>query len=167
MAGSIKTGLALIGLLFSAQSSFGAWDDPPLVNTVQAAMGNLSMNFGMPGVHQQIALFLVNSNDPAGFHVEFTFANKGNFKVGTRQFAMSNVVLSEVSGTLGPGLTAPNNTPLTIDAGTGIATWTPAGTPAGATDNYLIAIYADWADQSSKLAGYYMENITAVIVSGP
>jgi hypothetical protein len=167
MVKSIYRGIALIGLLCSADSALGAWDDPPLINTVQSAMGNVALNFGSAGVHQQLALFIVNSNDSAGFHVDFTFANKGYFKVGTRQFAMSNVVVSEVSGTLGTGLTAPVNYPLTIDAGTGVATWTPPGTPTAATENYIVAIYVDWSDQSSKMAGFYLENITATIVSGP
>ncbi|MDB5106374.1 MAG: hypothetical protein JWP91_4063 [Fibrobacteres bacterium] len=167
MIKSIKTGLVMVATLCIAPSR-AAWTDPPLVNTIQSATANLGLNFGSPGIRQQIALFVVNSNDSTGFHVTFTFTNKGFFKVGARQFAMSNIVLSSVSGTLGAGLAAPADMALSVNPGTGVATWNPTSVPpTSATDNYLIAIYADWADQSARLAGFYQETITATIVSGP
>jgi hypothetical protein len=156
--------MALLVLLNHARAD---WDDPPLVNTVQASTGVVSLNFGSQGSRQQIAIFVVNSNDPAGFHIDFTFANKGLFKSGTRTFAMSGVMLDAVGGTLGPGLTPLNDLALTVDGTTGIATWSPGGTPTGATEDFVIAIYANWADQSALLAGFYQENISAVVVSGP
>ncbi len=166
MVKTLKAALVLVGILGSLPAS-AAWDDPPLVNTVDPAANNLSLNFSSPGVHQQVALFVVNSNDAAGFHLTFTFANKGNFKVGTRQFPLLNVVLNAVSGTLGTGLASPANDPLVINPGTGIATWSSTGVPTSATDSYLIEIDADWADQSTGIAGFYLENITASIGSGP
>lgn len=161
----LKAGLPLALLLLPIQIR-AAWDDPPTINSVQAATGNLSINFGMPGVHQQIAIFVVNSNDASGFHIDFTFANKGNFKTGTRQFPMTSVTVAKYGGTLGAGLD-PAEASLTIDGTTGIATWSPSGTPASATDNCVIAIYASWADHSSGMAGFYLESISASIVSGP
>jgi hypothetical protein len=161
----LKAGLFMAAILLPLQTR-AAWDDPPILNSVQAATGNLSINFGMPGVHQQIAIFLVNSNDPAGFHIDFTFANKGFFKTGTRQFAMTSVRVAKYGGTLGTGLD-PAEATLTVDGTTGVATWFPSGTPSSATDNCVIAIYASWADHSSGMAGFYLESITASIVSGP
>lgn len=157
----------LLALTLGWGPAYSAWDDPPLVNTALSTTGVVGLNFGMPGTRQQIAMFLISSNDPAGFHVVFNFANKGTFKSGSRTFSMSNVCVTGISGTLGTGLVPPNQYALTIDAGTGNATWTPTGgLPTGATDTYLIGIFADWADQSGMIAGFYQENITATVVSG-
>lgn len=166
MLEKMKT-ILLLAVLACANPCWAQWDDPPHVNTVQATTGIVNLNFGMGGDRQQIGIFIVNSNDPAGFHVDFTFANKGMFKTGSRQFSMSGVVLSPMGGTLGSGLGVPSDYSLSVDGTTGIATWSPGGTPGSATVNYIVAIYADWADQSSLLAGFYQENISAVIVSGP
>ena len=159
-------GMLMAALLFpmQARADFGV---APIVNTIQGATSIFNLNFGMPGVRQQIAVFVINSNDDAGFHVDFTFANKGYFKTGTRQFAMTSVILSQYGGTLGAGFVPMTDVALTIDPGTGIATWIPSGTPTASTDNLVVAIYASWADHSSGLAGFYLENITASIASGP
>jgi hypothetical protein len=161
-----KSALIMFGMLLPAEC-WSAWDDPPWENTVQAITPSVNLNFGAPGVRQQVQLFLVNSNDPAGFHINFTFANKGKFLCGTREVPMTSVVLDVVSGTLGTGLAVPHDFSLVIDAGTGVATWSPTGTPTSATVNYLVAIYASWTDHSSSLAGFYQESIVPVIVSGP
>jgi hypothetical protein len=169
MVKTLKKCLA-VAVSIGLANAWAAWDDAPLVNTAQASTSSLSLNFGQLGVHQQIGLFMINSNDNTGFHVNFTFANKGYFKAGVRQFALKNIVLSRLSGTLGTNLDEANNTPLTVDAGTGVATWNPVGlggAPVSATENYLVAIYADWDDQSSGLAGFYQESISATMISGP
>jgi hypothetical protein len=89
------------------------------------------------------------------------------FKSGPRTFSMTNVVMDPLGGTLGAGLTVPNELSLTIDGTSGIATWSPTGTPTSSTENYIIAIYANWADQSAQLAGFYQEIISAAVASGP
>jgi hypothetical protein len=145
---------------------WAAWDDPPLVNKAEAITGVLNLNFGMPGNRQQIAMFLINSNDPNGFHVDFTFLNKGRFKSGTRSFGISNVTIVKMGGTLGPGFTPLTETALSVDGTTGIATWTPSGTPTGATEDLVVGIFANWLDQSDLLAGFYQENVSAVVATG-
>ena len=160
--------ILFLALALGLEPAWAAWDDPPLVNTVQATTGVVGLNFGMPGRKQQIAMFLVNSNDPAGFHVEFTFANKGYFKSGVRSIPMTNVVVTRVGGIMGLTLDPPNDYSLTVNAVTGIATWSPTGgPPTSATDMLVIGIFVDWPDESGMISGFYQENITAVIVSGP
>ncbi len=140
--------------------------DTPLINTYQGT-SNINLNFTSSGTHQQIALFLISSNDPAGFHVTFTFQNKGFFKVGSRQFAMTSIVLNKVSGTLGTGLTEPANMPITLD-GAGAWTWHPTPpAPTTETDGYLVEIAVDWANPATGLAGFYQERITCSVASGP
>ena len=157
---------AVLFTIVCLTSPWAAWDDQPLYNKIEAITGVLNLNFGMPGSRQQIAMFLINSNDPDGFHVDFTFLNKGSFKSGTRSFGMSNVTIVRMGGTLGSGFTPLTETPLTVDGTTGIATWTPSGTPIGATEDLVVGIFANWLDQSNLLAGFYQENISAVVVSG-
>jgi hypothetical protein len=158
---------ALMALLVLLNHARADWGDPLVVNTVQASAGAVNLSFGSQGTRQQLAIFVVNSNDPAGFHIDFTFANKGVFKSGPRTFSMTNVVMDPLGGTLGAGLTVPNELSLTIDGTSGIATWSPTGTPTSSTENYIIAIYANWADQSAQLAGFYQEIISAAVASGP
>jgi hypothetical protein len=140
--------------------------DTPLINTAQTT-SNINLNFTAAGTHQQIALILIHSNDPAGFHVVFTFQNKGFFTVGTRQFAMTSIVLNKVSGTIGSGLTDPVDMPIVLD-GAGTWTWSPSPPlPTTETDGYLLEIAVNWANPASGLAGFYQERITCTIVSGP
>ncbi|HKP98462.1 MAG TPA: hypothetical protein VJ385_22215 [Fibrobacteria bacterium] len=147
--------------------AFGALGDIPTVNTVQNTGSNLSLNLTAAGTHQQLGLFLVNSNDATGFHITFSFQNKGFFKAGTRQIALTNIVLNKVSGTLGGGLVEPINTPIVLD-GSGNWTWSPCPpAPTTETDSYFVEIAADWTDASGGIAGFYYEKINAVIVSGP
>ncbi|MEO7425130.1 MAG: hypothetical protein ABI036_08075, partial [Fibrobacteria bacterium] len=152
--------------LLSQTGVHAALGDLPVTNTVQS-ISSVNLNFGTAGSHQQLGLFLINSNDVTGFHITFTFQNKGFFKSGTRQFAMTNLVLNKISGTYGWGAGAePVNVAITLD-GAGSWTWTPGGVPSAETDAFLVEIAADWADQSSGIAGFYMEKVTPVIVSGP
>lgn len=155
----------LVGILLPLRS-FAALGDSPTVNTVQTT-STLGLGFSAAGTHQQLGLFLINSNDPAGFHITFTFQNKGFFKSGAHQFAMTNLVLNKVSGTLGAGLAEPIDIPITLDAG-GNWTWSPSPpAPTTETDSYFVEIAADWSDPSGGIAGFYLEKITPVIVSGP
>jgi hypothetical protein len=161
---------AAVFAIFSATLGSGlphaALGDSPTVNTVQGT-SNINLNFAAAGTHQQLGLFLINSNDATGFHITFTFQNKGIFKAGTRQIALTNIVLNKVGGTLGGGLTEPVNVPVTLD-GSGSWTWSPCPpAPTTETDNYFVEISADWADPSGGIAGFYHEKIDATIVSGP
>ncbi|MDB5050412.1 MAG: hypothetical protein JWO30_3483 [Fibrobacteres bacterium] len=153
--------LLLLGL--GMTSAWPAWYDNP-VNSVVGVYGNVSLNFAAVGTGQQVALFMVNSNDPAGFHLVFNFSNGGLFQTGSRHFTLSNPTVVAVSGHLGTGLTPPADPSITPLAG--VATWRPTGTPSDATDTYLISVVADWSNQSAQMAGFYFENITASIVSG-
>jgi hypothetical protein len=145
-----------------AQADLG---DIPLVNQLQGT-SVFNLNFTQPGAGQQVAVFLVNSNDPDGFSVTFTFSNLGRFGSGGNSFAMSTFVLNGIDGTLGAGLTAPANQSFTLD-GSGSWTWSPGNSPTTETVNYLIEIKVNWTDQSSSLAGLYRETINAVITGGP
>lgn len=158
----------LVFMVFAGFPGLGlavaALGDLPLTNTVQTT-SVINLNFTAAGTHQQVALILVNSNDPAGFHVTFTFQNRGNFTVGARSFPMSNIVLNGLSGTLGGGLAPPANMPVTLD-GAGTWSWSP-GVPTTETDAYLLEIAVDWANPSGGLAGFYQERISCTIASGP
>lgn len=138
--------------------------DLPLVN-MQQGTSNISLNLENAGTHQQLGLFLINSNDPLGFHVTFTFANRGNFQAGARQIPITNLVLNKISGTLGTSPTDPVNVPITLD-GSGSWTWSP-GVPTVETENLLVEIAGDWAGESGRIAGFYRESITCVVASGP
>ncbi len=153
-----------LAITLGASQASAALGDSPLVNTIQGT-SNINLNFSSSGTHQQIGIFVISSNDPAGFHVTFTFANKGAFKVGTRSFTMTNLVLNKISGTLGGGLTEPANDPIVLD-GSGSWTWSP-GVPSSETDAYLVEIDANWPDPSSGIAGFYLERITCTIAHGP
>lgn len=139
--------------------------DLPLVNQLQG-ISVFNLNFTQPGSGQQVAVFLVNSNDPDGFSVNFTFSNLGRFGSGGNSFAMSTFVLNGIDGTLGSGLAVPTNQSFTLD-GSGTWTWSPGNSPTTETVNYLIEIKVSWTDQSSSLAGLYRETINAVITGGP
>jgi hypothetical protein len=158
----LLTSLVLAGTLGPGRL-LAALGDIPVINTVQGT-STINLNFAAPGAHQQIGLFLINSNDSTGFHITFTFTNNGNFKSGARQFAMTSLVLNKISGTLGGGLTQPVNLPITLSGGSW--TWSP-GVPTTETDNYLVEIAVSWTDQASGIAGFYQEKITAIIASGP
>lgn len=162
-----RTALAGVLLLLgpgigTVQADLG---DIPLINQLQGT-SVFNLNFTQPGANQQVAVFLVNSNDPDGFSVTFTFSNLGRFGAGNNSFAMTTFVLNGIDGTLGAGLAAPVNQSFTLDGG-GSWTWSPGNSPTTETVNYLVEIKVGWADQSSSLAGLYRETINAVITGGP
>src|SRR5438046_700929 len=96
----VTFGLILIGIL--------SWTEAgATVNTIQTVSSSVNLNFGTGGVKQQIQMFLVNSDDPAGFHLTFTFSNKGKFISGPREITMTSIVLNKVGGTIGAGLNDP------------------------------------------------------------
>jgi hypothetical protein len=156
--------LLLFGLI-QPPTTWALLGDLPAVNSAQGT-SVINLNFGTPGSNQQIALFLINSNTVAGFHLTFNFFNLGNFKIGTRQFPMTALKLNKISGTLGGGLTEPVNVNMLPLDGSGNWIWSP-GAPTSETTNYLIEITASWDDQSSKIAGFYQEAITCTIAAGP
>jgi hypothetical protein len=163
MLRTLAMSLVMVGTI-GLSSTSALLGDIPLVNQAQGT-GNITLDFATAGTHQQLGIFLINSNDPAGFHVTFTFTNKGFFKVGSRQFAMTNIVLNKISGTLGGGLAEPANMPITLD-GSGSWTWSP-GVPTTETDGFLVEIAADGSSQATGIAGFYQERISCVIASGP
>lgn len=135
------------------------------INTIQA-QGNIGLNFNQPATNNQIAIFIVNSNYAAGFHIQFNFSNKGKFIQGSKEIAITSMVLNKMgSGTLGAGLTEPTNLAITLD-GSGNWNWSP-GVPTTETVSYLIEIKASWSDPSSQIAGFFLENIQPTIFIGP
>jgi len=156
---------ALFVIAAALSEAKAALGDLPLVNNLQGT-STFNLNFSQASANQQIALFLINSNDPSGFSVTFTFANKGAFAAGSRNFSMASIVLDRVSGTLGSGLTEPVDELITLDAG-GAWTWSPGNSPTTETVNYIIEIKVTWPDPSPGLAGLYLESINAVITGGP
>lgn len=163
--------ISIIPVLVSVLSQNGNaanWGDP-VENTIQIVSSRVNLDLGSRGLNQPLLMFLVNSNDPAGFHLTFTFANKGKFICDSREITITSVLLSKISGTLGSGLAdpaAPGFT-LTIDGGSGDASWTPVGTPTSSTVDYLISLSANWDDHSTMVSGFYLESIVPAIVSGP
>jgi hypothetical protein len=157
--------LVVFGILGIRESS-AALGDPTPINSVQC-ISITSLNFSASGVRQQIGLFLINSNTSNGFHITFSFENLGNFKAGTRSIAITALVLNKISGTFGSA-TDPANEVITLD-GSGDWIWRPFFTtpPIAETENYLVEIDASWTAPVGGIAGFYMEKINAVIVSGP
>jgi hypothetical protein len=140
-------------------------EDPPL-NTVQP-QGLIGINFSQPGNGEQIAYFVINSNSSTGFILKIKLANHGNFKSGTSLIPMTSLVLNKLSGTIGTGLSEPNNLDvLAVVSSGGEFIWNPGNSPETATFNYMVELKADWADPSMKLAGFYSETITATITVG-
>ena len=138
--------------------------DLPVINTLQS-QGVFGMQFNQSATGQQIAIFLINNNTVSAFDIDFHFTNVGKFKSGSKEIAMSNIVLNGISGQLGAGLTAPVNQAVTLD-GSGDWTWDPGATQTTETINYLVELKADWPNGSGKLAGFYSETITTTISIG-
>lgn len=162
---------SVLGGINLAHSALG--DTTPAMNTIEGGTNFFNLNFGGPAANQQIAYFVINSDDVNGFKVTFTFSNLGKFRnaVGSLEFNPSSLVLNGVTGTWGTGMDAPVNETIVLD-GSGSWTWRPAlapdgGPPSVETDQYVIEIKASWPDQSSGIAGLYMFSIDAVISSGP
>lgn len=157
--------MMVISCLLGIGLSHAALGDLPTINTAQ---GNsvISLNFSAAGTHQQIAIFLINSNDPLGFHLTFTFQNKGVFKSGSRSITPTSLVLNQLSGTLGTNLVPPIDLAITPD-GAGVWTWSPGPVlPGTETDSYLVEIAATWPEPAGAIAGFYQEKITCVMTSG-
>lgn len=161
----------VMGGMNAAHGALG--DTTPAVNTIDGGTNFFNLNFGSPALNQQIAYFVINSNDVNGFQVTFTFSNLGNFRnaVGIAEFAPSSLVLNGVTGTWGTGMDEPVNETILLD-GSGSWTWRPAlapdgGPPSVETNQYVIEIKASWPEQSGGIAGLYMLSIDAVISSGP
>jgi hypothetical protein len=138
--------------------------DLPVINNLQG-QGVFGMQFNQAATGQQICIFLINNNTASAFDIDFHFTNVGKFKSGSREIAMSSIVLNGISGQLGAGLTVPVNQAVTLD-GSGDWTWNPGATQTTETINYLVELKANWPDGSNKLAGFYSESITATISIG-
>ena len=160
-----STGLLFFVFLYLSTSTlFASLDDN--INALQT-QGNLGVDLNRTGNNEQVAVLVINSNYAAGFHITFTFTNKGKFKKGSKEITMTNIVLNKMnSGTLGTGLSEPVNlTMLPLD-GSGSWVWSP-GTPTTETINYVMEIKVSWSSPGSGNAGFYFENINAVISVGP
>lgn len=141
---------------------------PPddLVNNIQC-QGVFGLNFTQAGNSEQIAYFVVNSNSANGFAVKLKFANNAKFVSGSNEIPITSLVLSKVSGTLGEGLTEPNEIDVLDKLNGGDEyIWNPGTEPSSETVNFLIDLKADWDDPSGKIAGFYFETITVTISTG-
>ena len=158
----------LILLLLIISTSFSQTIPPgdPLSNIVQS-QGMIGLNLSQPGSREQIAYFLINSNSSTGFIIKISLLNRGNFRNGAYSIPMTSLVLNRSSGTIGTGLTEPNNLDvLAVVSGGGEYSWNPGNAPLTATSNYMVELKADWGDPFGKLAGFYFETITVTITVG-
>ena len=138
----------------------------PLVNMVQP-QGVIGLNFSQAGNGEQIAFFVINSNSSTGFILKIKLANNGNYKKGNSAIPMTALVLNKLSGTIGAGLTDPNNLDvLAVVSSGGEFSWNPGNAPTTATSNYMVELKADWNEPSGVLAGFYSETITVTISVG-
>ncbi len=158
----LKFFFALFITLFLSNKLYASLDEN--INTIQT-QGNIGLSLGDGGSNEQVAILIINNNYAAGFHITFTFTNKGKFKKGSKEITMTSLVLNKMStGTLGSGITAPTNAPITLD-GSGSWTWS-SGAQTTETTNYMLEIKISW-NGSSNSAGFYFENVTAAIAVGP
>mgnify|MGYP007061388446 CR=1 FL=1 len=141
---------------------------PPddLINNIQC-QGVFGLNFTQAGSREQIAYFVINSNSATGFDVTFKFANFAKFINGNNEIPMTALVLNKVSGTLGEGLTEPNEIDVLDKLNGGDEyIWNPGTEPSSETVNFIIDLNADWDDPLGKMAGFYFETITVTISVG-
>ena len=138
-------------------------DDPLIVIQSQGMIG---LNFSGSGNNEQIALFIINCNLETGFDVTFQFANTCKFKSGAREIPITNLILDEISGTLGTGL----NKAIDLDVLHNLAgneyVWNPGANQTTETVNYIVELRASWTVPATQLAGFYNERITVIISHG-
>ncbi len=164
---------------FRWRPKWGGWGPCCLLAfmPIQAAVGDNTVNslqcqgvfgivFNQAAVAQQLAVYLINNDYTNAFDVTFHFANKGKFKSGSNEIAISSIILNKLSGTLGAGLTNPaTNLAVTLD-GSGDWIWNPGTTQTTETTLLLLELKASWPDGSNSMAGFYSETITATISVG-
>ncbi|NLD94641.1 MAG: hypothetical protein GX639_18450 [Fibrobacter sp.] len=158
--------LIFLTFMFFSVASQVIPPDETLITTVQP-QGVIGLNFSEPGNSEQIAYFIINSNDSSGFILKLELANRGNFKNGTSLIPMTSLVLNKSSGVIGTGLSEPNNLDVlaAVSSG-GEFSWTPGSTATTVTSNYMVELKASWADPSGKLAGFYFETVKVTISAG-
>ncbi len=162
-----KVGSIVLGwtLLLTPPKVLAGVGDLPVINSLQA-IGTMGHNFNQAGSSVQVAIFMINNNHANGFDITFTFANRGKFIHGANEIAMTSILLDKMGiGTLGNGLTEPNNTVVTLD-GAGSWLWNPGATQTTETSNYHVQLKASWHHPSGILAGYYYETVSATISIG-
>ncbi|MBN2035833.1 MAG: hypothetical protein JW768_03745 [Chitinispirillaceae bacterium] len=140
--------------------------DPP-INSIQS-QGIVGLDFSRSANDERIAIMIINNNHVTGFDVFFKFTNGCSFKSGAvQEIPMTALVLDEVSGTLGTGLTAPNDIDILHNLSGGDEyTWDPGAAQTTETINYIVELRANWDNPAGKLAGFYSETITIVITPG-
>lgn len=154
-------------LLLFTISDISALSPPDeLINNIQC-QGVFGLNFTQAGNREQIAYFVINSNSATGFQVTFKFANFAKFVNSNNEIPLTALVLNKVSGTLGNGLTEPNEIDVLSELNGGDEyVWNPGSEPTSETVNLLIDLKADWDDPLGKMAGFYFETITVTISVG-
>jgi hypothetical protein len=139
--------------------------DPPF-NDIQS-QGISSLDFTRTGNNAQIAVFIINSNTTTGFDVLFEFTNVCKFQSGAQEIPMTSLLLNEVSGTLGTGLTRPVNVDILNHLISGNQyLWDPGPGQSDSTWNYIVDLKASWTAPVRALAGFYFERVSATIRAG-
>lgn len=126
-----------------------------------------------------IASGTINNNDENGWDLTVTSLNAGKLQRGAggagRELAYNNITFVGTGGTLGAGLTDPNNTTRNVATGTGagdvIGTthffthtqFTGNGTATSATVGYTFELRISAAANTSLLSGNYTDTITLTL----
>jgi hypothetical protein len=148
----------------------------PVINTVYTMpFTDLPVTDDETGAFVNIAHMIVNNNTAGGFTMTVTSAYGGFNKVGIatvallatggNPFTAEQLVLSlsqPATSAIGTGATVA--TTFTVVAPGTLAQSTPvwtSGAQTTATIDYAVDMQAKWAAQTTLLAGYYVEKLTA------
>lgn len=123
----------------------------------------------------------INNNSDTGWKLTIVSGNQGKlYRAGSsggagREIAYTSIKFTRTSGTLGTGLTNPDNTTKNIATGagaggtagttvfnTGTAFATP-GTATSATVDYVFALKISWSANTSVLRGSYTDTLTLTL----
>ncbi len=136
-------------------------------NTTNAISGSaiFSPSFLTAGSRQTIVYFVIDNNYEDAFDVTFTFGNSGTVTRagGTQTIPFTEIILQGGGGTLGEGLTPPDNIDILSNMTAGSYTWDPGLSQTTATEGYVLKILVSWDANPESLAGVYTEQISAVI----
>lgn len=151
---------AVVIFLFSTQGS-------GQVNStnVLSASAIFVPSFLTAGSRHTIAYFVIDNNYENGFDVTFTFGNSGSVTRagGTTTIPFTEILLDGGGGTLGEGLTPPDNIDILSGMTAGSYTWNPGAAQTTATEGYVLKLLVSWDANPTALAGVYTEQISAVI----
>lgn len=167
---ALASALALGGIGSALAGAIGG--SVPLTQSVTfvevATSTPITVNTGY--TDRMVASGLVNSNSAEGWKVTFTSANNGKLKrTGSSGGAGSEILYTNIhfvktGGTLGSGLTAPDNTTKDITTGTAVVdTGGAAVLATTATADYAYDLKITFSADPSLLAGTYTDTVTATI----